>query len=117
MPIRIVPPAFAATVVPFLTTFEVDASARSLHPAMARLLDEFGGRDNLLSAVTANIHTFSWWGRGANYCALYEGPLSRLHDHPKSKVRRWAKTTLRRLRAVREDIRSDDDEREARWEI
>ena len=38
-------PAFTATVVPVLTTYNRDAQEHSLHPCMARLLEEFGDRE------------------------------------------------------------------------
>ena len=59
-------PAFSAEAIPVLTAEGGDPSARSLHPLMARLLDEFGERDDVLQAVATNIHTFSWSGSRAS---------------------------------------------------
>ena len=109
-------PAFVAGVVPVLTSRDVEASERSLHPVMIRLLDEFGDREGVPRAVLGNMHTFSWWGSLASHFALYKEPLSTLRDHPKPKVRRWATATLRGLAATIENAHNEEEEREAQWE-
>ena len=110
-------PEFVAGVVPPLTTYRPEASDRSLHPVMVRLLDEFGDRDDVLQAVVRRMHTFGWWGSLTGYFALYEQPLSTLLDHPKAKVRHWAKATLRGLSASIESARNQDEERDAKSEV
>ena len=108
-------PAFTATVVPVLTTYNRDAQQHSLHPCMARLLEEFGDREDVLHAIGSNIHSYSGWGSPTGYFALYEAPLSMLRDeHPSARVRRWAKATLRELAAASEGIRTEEDEWAAR---
>ena len=111
-------PAFTATVVPVLTTYNREAAEHALHPRMARLLDEFGDREDVLQAVGGNIHTYFGWGSPTTYFALYEAPVSRLRDeHPSARVRRWAKSTLRELAAMSEGIRSEEDEWHARHDV
>ena len=108
-------PAFTATVVPVLTTYDREAVGHTLHPCMTRLLDEFGDHENVLQAVGGNIHSYFGWGSPTRYFALYEVPLSRLRDeHPSARVRHWAKATLREIAVVSEGIRSEEDEWEAR---
>ena len=108
-------PAFTAAVVPVLTTYNRDAQEHSLHPCMARLLEEFGDREDVLQGVGSNIHSYFGWGSPTAYFALYEAPLSMLRDeHPSARVRRWAKATLRELAATSEGIRIEEDEWEAR---
>ena len=110
-------PAFTATVVPVLTTYNRNDVGHALHPCMTRLLDEFGDREDVLHAVGGNIHSYFCWGSPADYFALYEGPLTRLRDeHPKARVRRWASATLREIADATEGIRSQEDEWEARHE-
>ena len=109
-------PAFAAGVVPVLAGSELEASGRSLHPVMIRLLDEFGDREGVLRAVLGNMRTFSWSGSLASRFALYEEPLTTLRDHPKPKVRRWATATLRGLATTIENAHDEEEEREARRE-
>ena len=85
---------------------------------MARLLDEFGDREDVLQAVGSNIHSYTVWGSPTGYFALYEAPLTRLKDgHASATVRRWAKATLREIGAVSEGIRSEEDEWEARHDV
>ena len=111
-------PAFVATVVPVLTTYNRDAQERALHPCTARLIDEFGDREDVLQAITGNIHSFSVWGSPTGYFALYEAPLSWLRDeHASAKVRRWARATLRDIAAVSEGMRNEEDEWEARHDV
>ena len=108
-------PAFTAAVVPVLTTYNRDAQEHSLHPCMARLLEEFGDRDDVLQAVGSNIRSYFGWGSPTAYFALYEAPLSTLREeHPSARVRRWARATLRELAATSEGIRIEEDEWEAR---
>ena len=108
-------PAFTATVVPVLASYNRDAQEHSLHPWMARLLDEFGDREDVLQAVGSNIHSYCGWGPPTGYFALYEAPLSMLRDqHASARVRRWAKATLRGLAAASEGSRTEKDEWEAR---
>ena len=106
-------PAYAAGLVPFLTTQETAASERSLHPVMARLLDEFGDRNDVRQAVERNIRTFGWSGSRTNYYALYKEPIGRLLQHSKPEVSRWAKTVLRELADAIVAANEEDEEREA----
>ena len=106
-------PAYAAELVPVLTTQETAASERSLHPVMARLLDEFGDRDDVRQAVESNIRTFGWSGSRTNYYALYKEPIGRLLQHSKPEVSRWAKTLLRQLDDAIVGANEEDEEREA----
>ncbi len=107
-------PAFVATMTPFFRSYDVKISERSLHPVMARLLDEFGDRDEVLRAAAHNIFTFSWSGSVTSYYTLYEAPLTTLRDqHPRSKVRRWARNTLRTLADRVVEARDRLEEREA----
>ena len=87
-------PAFVATVVPVITNHSAAAADSSLHPVMARLIDEFGERQDVQQAVGSNIFTFGWSGSPTTYFALYEKPLITLLQHPKPRVRRWQRPRL-----------------------
>ena len=110
-------PAFAARVLPILTSYQKGAQEPLLHPTMARLLDEFGDREDVRQAVALNMHNFGWWGSVRTYYALYQEPLSALCDHPKPKVRRWAKSLLQQLGTEVENARNEDEEREAQQDV
>ena len=107
-------PAFVAGVVPVLASSGLEASERSLHPVMIRLLDEFGDREGVLQAVLDNMCTSPWSGSLASRFALFEEPLSTLRNHAKPKVRRWAAKTLRGLAATIRNAHDEEEEREAR---
>ena len=107
-------PAFVATIAPVVTSYARDADAgRGLHPVVARLLDEFGERDDVRRAIEDNIHTYSWAGSLSTYYDLYLGPLSGLVDHPKPQVRGWARSLLRYLQSAIERARDEDEEMDA----
>ena len=106
-------PAFTARILPVLTSHGVDAPKLSLHPVIARLLDEFGEREDVQQAVERNIHTFGWSGSMTTYFAPYKEPLSKLLQHPKPKIRSWAKIVLGQLDDSVEWAHSEDEEREA----
>ena len=106
-------PAFAANILPVLKSHGVDAPESSLHPVTARLLDEFGEREDVRRAVELNIHTFGWSGSVTTYFAPYKEPFSKLLQHPKPAVRSWARTVLRRLDSSVQRARNEDEEEEA----
>ena len=106
-------PAFAASVLPILTSHGADAPKPSLHAVTARLLDEFGEREDVRRAVELNIHTFGWSGSMTNYFAPFMGPFRKLLQHPKPEVRSWAKVVLRQLDNSVERARNQDKEVEA----
>ena len=111
-------PAFAAGVVPALTTYETGASDRKLHPVLSRLLDEFGERQDMLDGINGGIRNHSWSGPPAEYFELFLEPLEALRaGHPKKPVRRWAKETLSELRACAKSSREEDEAREAFCEV
>lgn len=90
-------PAFLGAILPVLTSRRPDDLIRDIHPAMRRLLDEFGDNEKLLDAITRNIGTYGWSGSRAKYYELYEVPLKSLENHPKRKVRFWAIEMLKNL--------------------
>ena len=111
-------PAFVGSVAPVLTNYEGDGRDRGLHPTMARLLDEFGAREDVLDAVGINIRSHSGWGPPTSHYALYEGTLVSLRDgHPLPQVRRWARTVSLDLPALGAGFDREDDEWHARREL
>ena len=111
-------PAFAAGVVPALTTYATDASGRKLHPVFSRLLDEFGERQDVLDEIRGNIRDYAWSTPPADCCEIFRNLLEALRSgHPKKPVQRWAKETLRWLQERAEASRKEDEEREAFWKV
>ena len=108
-------PAFVAALLPILTSRDLKDKARALHPKTKRLLDEFGDRENVLKALTRNMHSYGWTGSRADYYALYDGPLELLEKHIHGPVRRWAKKTRNNLRDQIDDVRNEEDEQNANW--
>lgn len=109
-------PAFAGAVLPILTTRDPRAIERKLHPSTARLIDEFGERNDVQQEIEANIHSFGWMGSSTIYYQIYDAPIRGLLLHKKPGVRRWARAMLRRLEEAVQDERRREQEREARWE-
>ena len=110
-------PAFAAEILPVITSHDADDPERSLHPVMVRLLDEFGERQDVQQAVGRNIGTFGWSGSTTTYYVLYEQPLNTLLQHAKPQVRRWAKSMIRQLREDVQRARNFDEEQNAQWGV
>lgn len=106
-------PAFAAGLLPILTSRDVADDDRTLHPRMKRLLDEYGDREDVLRALDRNMGTFGWSGSTADYYALFDGPLLRLENHIHGNLRRWAARTREQLRAEIDHVRGQEDERGA----
>ena len=103
-------PAFAASLLPFLTTYETDATDPKVHPVMARMLSEFGDRDDVLEAIRRNIGSYSWSGSLTTYYALHKESIHGLRDHQRPGVRRWARKMSRQLSAHIKDARNEDEE-------
>jgi hypothetical protein len=110
-------PAFVAGMVPVLTSRDPDDADRELHPVMKRLLDEFGSRLDVLTALTRNMYTFGWAGSRATYYALYDGQLRKLETHSLGPVRRWAKKTRSQLSRAIDEARNEDEEQGALWDL
>ena len=111
-------PAFAAAVVPILANYTHEVQEASLHPWIARLLNEFGDNQEMLNALHGNIFSFLVWGSPTAYFALYEAPLGRLRDeHSALRVRCWAKGILREIAAESARIRTEDEEWEAQHQV
>lgn len=108
-------PAFLSRVLPVLTSRKIDAAEGAFHPLMLRLLNEFGGRDDVRRGIHQNMHTFGWTGSLTTYYALYEQPLQSLAQHPIGAVRRWAQIMLREMRNNIDFAKMEDDEQEAHW--
>ena len=105
-------PAFAARVIPVLTTLKLEAKERRLHPIMARLIDEFGESKNVQRAIETNIHNYSWTGSTSVYFAMLKEAFSTLLKHPKPQVVRWVRRVLRLL--DKEITRTHDHDEETR---
>ena len=111
-------PAFVGSVAPVLTSYDGDGRDRALHPTMARLLDEFGAREDVLAAVGVNLRSYSGWGSPSSHYALYAGVLASLRDdHRLPQVQRWAAKVSRDLPALGAGFDREDDEWRARREL
>ena len=107
-------PAFAARVLPILTT---PAGGTSLHPTFRMLIDEFGEREGVLAGVESNMGTYSWVGSMTDYYRRFLGPFDALTDHQKPAIRYWAKGMILGLQAAIDRARDHDAELDAEWEI
>ena len=110
-------PAFAAEILPVLTSYQPETSERLLHPLMARLIDEFGQRDDVWQAIGGNIHTFSWSGSATAYYELFLEPLRSLQSHPKAHVRTRVRRLLRNLDSSIKSAQDRDEELEAQEDL
>ena len=106
-------PAFAASILPFLTTYKADATQPNLHPIMARMIREFGNRDDVLNAIRGNIGCYAWSGSLTTYYTLHEHAMRGLRDHQHPTVRGWARNMLRQLRSQIEQVENEDEEQAA----
>lgn len=112
-----VAPAFIAAIVPVLTSQNPLNKDITLHPVMKQLLDEFGEREDVLSAIAGNIGTYGWSGSRTTYYKLYEKPFKELEKHPIKQVRFWAQEMIQDLGLQKGAARDHDEEQEARWSV
>ena len=107
-------PAFMAGVLPVLLDGP-GVDEPSLHPMMARLLDEFGDRQDVLDRVATNMGGV-FWGSIADHYARRLKALEGLLEHRHGRVRRWMRDLADHLKRAIEAERDDDADRWARWE-
>ena len=82
------------------------------HPIVLRLLDDFGDRHDVLSALSGNMMSFFWRGSLVPYFEQYIEPLKALLNHHRPSVVTWARQQLEAQRHDIRDARLRDDERE-----
>ena len=108
-------PRFLMSIAPLFEAADVSLEAadeKRWHPIVDALLREFGDRDDVLSALSRNMHTFGWWGSAVPYIEQYEEPLQSLLQHPQRRVREWARRELQHMQQWAKRERSSDEERE-----
>jgi len=111
-----VAPAFLAVVFPVLVNRDPQRGTNAFHPMTKRLIDEFGDREDVLRAITRNMHTFGWSGSQEPYLAMYLEPFRGLANHPIGAVRRWAARSMAQLEKMMSAAREQEDEQNAVWE-
>ena len=79
---------------------------------MLRLLDEFGDREDVLSALSGNMMTFMWSGSLVPYFEQYGTPLRTLLNHHRPSVVASARRQIEAKERVVRHERSRDDEHE-----
>lgn len=88
------------------------AAPKRWHPIVLQLLDDFGDRQDVLSALTGNMMSFSWQGSLVPYYEQYVEPLRALVNHHRPSVVAWAKRQLEAQAHYIRQEQSRDDERE-----
>jgi hypothetical protein len=105
-------PAFLMRIAP---AFEEgspprQASDRSWNRIVRDLLDEFGDRQDVLSALSNNMMTFCEWGSLVPYHKQYQKPLQNLLSHHRPSVAAWARSQLEiQERFVRNEVSRDEE--------
>src|SRR5262249_26876185 len=73
-------PAFVAKTMPLLV-IDRNSGNSSWTPLAAAIFEEFGDREDVLSAISANMGTFGWVGSVVPYYERFIGPLELLTAH------------------------------------
>ena len=85
-----------------------------IHPAIRRLLDEFGERVDVLESLESNIRR-DFCGTSRDYIILFREPLRSIKNHDKVPVRRWVRKMLREIDERTEEIRRQDRDEGVDW--
>jgi peptidoglycan/xylan/chitin deacetylase (PgdA/CDA1 family) len=88
-------PAILARVMPL---FRREGENWTWQPLARSIIDRYGQQRAVLSAITANLGSFSWSGSLVPYFERQIQPLEQLRIHHIPEVRRWAGEQLRYLR-------------------
>jgi hypothetical protein len=91
---------------------EASANRKTWHPVVLSLLDDFGDRQDVQSALSGNMMSFFWSGSLVPYFEQYVEPLKALLNHHRPSVVAWARQQLEAQKHDIRDARLRDDERE-----
>lgn len=72
-----------------------DQEAPKLTARARWLVDNYGQQDSVLSALTANLHSFSWTGSLVPYYEIIVSAMRPLESHKYAAVRKWAKAMVK----------------------
>ena len=109
-------PAFVGGVLPVLEPSRTTANF-CLHPAMERLLMEFGDREDVKQSIIENIDSLGWSRSQASKYAQLEASLTALGSHREEQVRHWAKKMLKYVEDRNREALRFDEERKIRAEF
>jgi len=80
------------------------------HPVAIRILNEFGGLQEVLSSLGSNMGSFSWTGSAVPFLEAKLQLFFKLEEHPIELVRSWAVANQGYLREEIERERNRDAE-------
>lgn len=90
-----------ANILPFYSIVEVEDAQTGIktteafiHPFTKGFLDQFGGEEDVLNEITANIGTFGTVGGSASYFSMLKDICQSLTTHKIAKLREWAKKAV-----------------------
>jgi hypothetical protein len=84
-------PRILGGIIPIASTKE---GQLTLSDSARMLLDSYGSDTSVLSALGANLNTFSWTGSLVPFYERQIALLRPLHDHPIDAVRVWAERSI-----------------------
>lgn len=110
-------PVFLARIIPLFEVGEgreeaVSNEAISWTPLALSILDKFGTRPEVLSAINTNMATKSWSGSLVPYLRRDIQALEQLLNHELPTVRQWARGSITHIGQLVEQERRRDEEYE-----
>lgn len=105
-------PAFLMRIAPVFDKPGTPAKGPgpSWNRIVLNLLDDFGDRQDVLSALAGNMMTFCCWGSMVPYHEQYKKPLQSLLSHHRPSVVAWARSQLEAQEQSVRSERSRDEE-------
>ena len=91
-------PAFAARCLPILSRKGGGGGGCRLHPAVERLIADFGDRRDVQKALERNLHNTGVVSSLAQHYEDHASALAELENHERPGVRRWARSLGKRLK-------------------
>ena len=68
-----------------------------MRPLVVRILQTFSDRDDVFSALSANLGTYSHWGSAIPHLDAMKAVLSQLIANPNARISTWAKVYIASL--------------------
>lgn len=102
-------PTLIAKIMPIFTRNE---NSWSLHPLAKLVIDNYGGRSEVLLEIDRNLSLFSWSGSAIPYYEKQINLMSQLLNHRIPNVQKWAENNIKHLNKKIESLKKKEEEHE-----
>jgi len=101
-----------AILVSILSPLKSIGGKTEINPIVMRILTTYGDQKGVLSALSANLGTYSTWGSAIPHFSKLKDVLLSLTTHAKAQIRNWARSYVSYLEKEIEHERTREEEQD-----